>query len=526
MTNALSIIRSLVIYGLCLPLAIFLGYLLAMPMDPTSFTIVMVALFLPLLPALLRWHHLLLFACWNTTMVLFFLTGSPNLWMAMAAVSLLLSILQHILDRNVKFLSVPSVTRPLIFLTLVIVITAELTGGFGMRSLGGESIGGKRYFMLLGAIIGYFGLTCYRVPEGRAYTYIALYFLANLTAIIGSLAPFMDQSFYFIFAFFPVDSLASLYGPSPSEGMSLRLGGLTFACLSTVCFVLARHGVRELFSFGERWSFMPFRLRGGFGLNHPWRFLVFLGMIWIALMGGYRSVAIILALTFCFQFYFEGLFRTQLLPVLLLAGVLVVTISLPMVHRLPITIQRSLSFLPIEVDAEARYGAQASSEWRLQMWQEVLPLVPQYLILGKGYAINPSELAMAHDNPARTGASTSESAIIVGGYHNGPFSVIIPLGIFGAIGFVWFLFASFRVLLSNFRHGDEELLQINTFLLSYFLARVIEFFVVFGSLHEELAIFTGLIGLSVSLNAGVRKPAPAPVEKPAFSQLKLARAIR
>ena len=174
MSNALALIRSLIIYSLCLPLAIFLGYVLAMPMDTTSFTIVILVLFLPIVPILLRWHHLLLFACWNTSAILFFLPGRPNLWIAMTAVSFLLSILQHILNRKIRFLSVPSLTRPLVFLMLVIVVTANLTGGFGLRSMGAESIGGKRYFYLLAAIMGYFGMVCYRVPEGRAASYTAL----------------------------------------------------------------------------------------------------------------------------------------------------------------------------------------------------------------------------------------------------------------------------------------------------------------------------------------------------------------
>ncbi len=125
MSNALALIRSLVIYSLCLPLAIFLGYLLAMPMDTASFTIIVVALFLPLVPILLKWHHLLLFGCWNTSMAMFFLPGRPNLWLVMAAVSFSLSIGQHILNRNIRFLSVPSVTRPLIFLLLVVLLTAK-----------------------------------------------------------------------------------------------------------------------------------------------------------------------------------------------------------------------------------------------------------------------------------------------------------------------------------------------------------------------------------------------------------------
>src|SRR5437660_1791688 len=100
MSNALAIIRSLIIYSLCLPLAIFVGYLLAMPMDMGSFTIVVLVLALPLVPVLLRWHHLLLIATWNASMVLFFLPGRPNVWMLLAAVSLTISILQRILNRK------------------------------------------------------------------------------------------------------------------------------------------------------------------------------------------------------------------------------------------------------------------------------------------------------------------------------------------------------------------------------------------------------------------------------------------
>lgn len=71
MTNPISIIRSLLIYGLCLPLAIYLGYLLANPMDRVSFGVVIVVLFLPLIPLLLRWHHFLLVMSWNMSVVLF-----------------------------------------------------------------------------------------------------------------------------------------------------------------------------------------------------------------------------------------------------------------------------------------------------------------------------------------------------------------------------------------------------------------------------------------------------------------------
>ena len=47
--------------------------------------------------------------------------------------------------------------------------------------------------------------------------------------------------------------------------------------------------------------------------------------------------------------------------------------------------QRSLSFLPIQVDKVARHDAMSTLDWRFQIWKTVLPEVPKYLWLGKGY---------------------------------------------------------------------------------------------------------------------------------------------
>lgn len=525
MSNALTIIRSLVVYSLCLPLAIFLGYLLAMPMDTMSFTVVVLALSLPLVPLLIKHHHLLVFACWNTSVVLFFLPGRPNLGLVMTIISFGLALGQHILNRNIRFNHAPSVSRPLILLAIVIIMTAQVTGGFGARLMGSDTYGGKRYFILLAAIMGYFAMACFRVPPGKATLYVALYLLGTITGVVGNLAPFVDSSLYFIFALFPVENLMFIQGGGSEDALSARMGGLTFAGLGGIYYILARHGIRGLFDFRESWSFSPIRFRDGFGFNNPWRFLIFLFLLWISLLGGFRATVVILGLTFLIQFYLEGLFRSQLLPALLLVGTLLVAMCLPFVNKLPMTIQRSISFLPVEIDPVARYGAESTIEWRLRIWREVLPMVPQYLIVGKGYAINPGELNMSLDL-ARSSMDTAQTALLSGDYHNGPLSLIIPLGLPGVFAFVWFLFAGFRVLLNNYRYGDPELFYINSFILAYFVGRTIFFFTIFGAFHGELMIFTGLVGLSVSINGGVRQPAPVVVERPVFDQFKLARAAR
>lgn len=143
MSNASALFRSLIIYALCLPLAVILGYLLANPLDLTTFTVVTVILLTLATPALLRWHHVWLIATWNMAAVIFFLPGRPAIWTGMAAVSFGIGVLQYAIDRKIKFLHVPSVMRPLLFLTVVVLITMRLTGGIGLKSFGSATYGGK-----------------------------------------------------------------------------------------------------------------------------------------------------------------------------------------------------------------------------------------------------------------------------------------------------------------------------------------------------------------------------------------------
>lgn len=525
MTNTLGIIRALLIYGLCLPLAVYLGYLLAMPMDRVSLTILTVAIFLPLVPMLLRWHHVLLIASWNMSVVLFFIRGSPHLWIMVTALSLCLTLLQHILKRNVEFSQVPSVSIPLIVLALVVIITAGLTGGIGLRALGGESYGGRRYVVILAAIAGYFAITSHRVPPGRAVAYVGLYFFGALTMIIGSLAPWMPAGLRYVYALIPVEGVLGWTGGELGE--NIRLGGVTVAAAATGSFILARHGIQGLLALGERWRFLPLQFKGGFGFTQPWRLLFFLATVWIGLLGGYRSTPITLVMLLFFLFWFEGLFRTRLLPAVALLAVLVVAVSLPFVQRMPLMVQRSLSFLPIEIKPEARLDAQHSSEWRIKMWEEAWPSVPRYLLLGKGYSISARDYDSAQQATDFNASESGESASLAADYHNGPLSLIIPLGAAGALAFLWFLGASFRLLLHNYRYGDPALRQLNTFLLAYFLTKTIFFFLVFGSFQTDLPMFTGMVALSASLNGGLRQPAKAPAKpNPAYQPFRLPKTVR
>ena len=72
MIEASSLLRTLLIYSLCVPLAVFLGFLVTSPMDYNTMITLGVVLFLLTLPLFLRWHHLWLIASLNLGAVLFF----------------------------------------------------------------------------------------------------------------------------------------------------------------------------------------------------------------------------------------------------------------------------------------------------------------------------------------------------------------------------------------------------------------------------------------------------------------------
>jgi O-antigen ligase len=262
---------------------------------------------------------------------------------------------------------------------------------------------------------------------------------------------------------------------------------------------------------------MRFGIRGLMDLRRPWRLAMAMAVLALGTLGGFRSVLLIFALLFGVQFVVEGLHRTWRLPVLALAAAVGFVLLVPFARHLPLSVQRALTILPIEVDPYARQNAQGSIDWRVEMWRVMYSQVPQYLWVGKGYGVNPADLYLTEMAVRQGLLKSNETALVAGDYHSGPLSVLIPLGLPGLLGFLWLLGAGLRLLYNNLRHGEERLKSINAFLLSYFVTRSIYYFIGFGAFNTDLALFLGLLGLSVALNGGMRR-APTDEELQAAGQ--------
>ena len=495
MNNSAAIIRALITYAICIPLAVILGVWavsLANAPSYSNFAIFGVLVLILSAPILLRWHHPLMILCWNLPVAVFFLKGSPGIVLPMMALSLAISVMQRTMNKNMRFVPATPIVLPLVYLMLVVLATAKLTGGIGLHALGSSVMGGKKYVYLLAGILGFFAITARRIPPQQAWLYMSFYLLAPCASVIGDMVAFVPSAFYFIFWIFPADFYAYT-----ASGSSLRFAGVGAMAAAIFKYMLARYEIKGIFRAGQ-----------------PWRLVLFFIFSALTFWGGFRGVLLEMAVLFFILFLLEGLHRTRLLPMLLFAGLLGAVICFPIADRLPYTFQRVLSILPVKIDPGVRSDAEASYNWRIEMWRALLPQVPRYLVLGKGYAITAEDaLLMGSDTAFQSIDPSQQGLAISGDYHSGPLSVIIPFGIMGAIAFLWFLIAGVWALNRNRLYGDPALRTINDFLFALLLTKIIMFFIVFGALSNDMLVFASIIGLSVSFNGGICRPAQNPASK-------------
>lgn len=481
--------RNPIAYAIAIPLALVLGCLVSSP-NIYSLSVLSIILFFFALPLLFKWHHALMIIFWNSAFNAFFLPGSPDFWLIFVGLSISISVLNHIMTQK-KFLRVPEMTWPLAFLAAVILGTAFYRGGIGFRITGGQTMGGKYYITVLGAIVGYFALTANSIPINKGLRMTGLYFISGTTFALSNLVYVLGPAFFFLFYFVP--TAAAIQQALGEWGGSVeRIEGLGPFAYAALCFLLVIYGLRGLLDWSK-----------------PWRVVLLCLVIVSSFFAGFRSAFVMLFLVLGFQFYFEDLLRTRLFAysvgIFILAIIPIVTLS----NHLPAAVQRTLSFLPVPVDANVKADARNSSEWRFQIWKIVARDIPKYLLIGKGYGIDPTEMFLTTEASRMGILDNVEEAMLAGDYHSGPLSVIIPFGIMGVAGFIWVLTAGGWVLYNNYQYGNLRLRRANTVILSTYCANVLAFFVIFGAFNSQLINFLGAVGLSISLNGGVcRKPTP------------------
>ena len=378
MANSLNIPKAHLALGLSLPLAVLLGYFLAEPMDLGNLAVVIFVLSALAIPLMIRWYYPALVLLWNAAIFPTFLPGRPAMWALVAFIGLLIAVVSRAVTKNVRFEFEPSIIKPLLVLTGVVVATGLLTGGFGVRMLGSGQYGGKHYFYFLAAVAGYFVFTSRRILPQQAGRYVAMYFLAGLTSGISILASLGGTQGSYLWLLFPpsMSMLEPVLGVAPRAPDAIqRVNELAAVGAALYVFLLARFGVS-----------------GVLALTRPWRMLLLALAVGTGMMSGFRSFTLQFAILFAVLFFLEGLHRTRLAAILLVVMLLGGAVVLPMADKLPVVAQRALSFLPGNFDYEAQRDAAVSTEWRIGMWKQMLPELPQFFFRGRGWSLGSARI--------------------------------------------------------------------------------------------------------------------------------------
>ena len=286
----------------------------------------------------------------------------------------------------------------------------------GFYALGSDVIGARPYLTITLAVVGYWVLV--HLPDSvKQVSRIPYYFLAT-EALLGGLSLLMyvfPSLVPYVYIFYngidPSAYVASFRNAQEYQ----RLKGFAPLGLSIILLLCSYYPPTTLFNPRRgRFYAMVFSafctLASGFRSSLLW-FVAALGM------GGWlhrRWQELAVGMVVCVVFL----------------GALVA--GQGRFYELPRTVQRTLCFLPGQWEFEVTNEAEGSSEWRFQLWKDIIErgLIKDWWF-GDGFGAKVADLAAL--GSSRSASASTDFVLETGGYHSGPLTTIRYVGIIGLL---------------------------------------------------------------------------------------------
>lgn len=441
------------------------------------------------------------------------LPGSPPVWGVAAAVTAMMYILRVAMRRS-NFVFRLDWVDLAIFLQVIAVGQAWARNPAGVMLLGGDSAGGKSYFVFSAAFVAYFCLaitpaTFKQIKIALILT-IALMLGDGMISIVGDWVPSIAS------AIMPVYSNANFNVATTGSAdwnLSEERGGGGFSILGRAIVIPLLCLYRPLSCFS------PFR---------PVLFALTTGGGVMMLLSGFRSGAAYLGAVFVMS----ALIRRRVMDIAVMGLLGVLGLALLMIsgqlRSLPFGVQRILSVLPVDVSAAARVDAENSSEWRFEMWRLAL-FTDRYIrnkAFGDGFGISAREMQAKLDQTfghSFQNFDIQDQMLATGSYHGFHVETIRFTGVFGLAMALLGMAILFRksLQLVRFYRGREEFPWV-AYVCIPFLLYPFWSMLVFGAYRFEFPQFLALAGLLkmldnlrlaelASATEQAPKEAPAPV---------------
>ena len=369
-----------------------------------------------------------------------------------------------------------------LYMFLLVLVVTMVVRGVGFQVLGDSKQGGMRYVRLL--IAAALPIMIYYIPlraKQWRFALIGMGLMALLPAVADGLFILSHGSVYHQFYFLQHGGTVGRVTEAAiaGEGVRYAAGSRAAAGLLIVPYLA--------------WSYQ----------SNRWKYVVcVLIALALAASSGHR-LSVITTIAFVWTYGFSTMKQHRIGYVLGtgLVAVFLMLLAIPLVNYLPYSVQRSLAWIPfLEIDPIARQSAAGTAHWRLQVWANALHEIPNYLLLGKGYAYDGSLAAALLT--MRASEVLIEWPKIMVAYHNGPLSLVIGMGLFGLIGGIGLLVATnlrHLVLMTRGEWHDPILRRLHHVVYILFFLHTLSFLLIYGDvpvsfpgMFIRLAILEGL----------------------------------
>ncbi|MGB8356663.1 MAG: hypothetical protein WCD79_22385 [Chthoniobacteraceae bacterium] len=335
----------------------------------------------------------------------------------------------------------------LLWINILYLLSVYLRNPVGMLALGNDKIGGRPYYLTIIALMGYWVLSrvTLTVKQGRTVPIAILIgaMLVSTMSIVAYKIPATVPVLSHIYAGvekstfdetgqegdYTQDAAENDGDPDSVEG---RIGTLLDFGIVAMAFLCAFYTPMTLFN--------PLYFV---------RFCAFM-LAWVAILYSGHRIGIVTALL---SILVSSYFRKGIMEVFKIVGFFLVPALAALIllqgtlFQLPLVAQRALSVLPGNWNRVAVENAQASTDWRFEMWDRALH-GNKYIkdkFLGDGFGVSQKAMdsVRALTNEGKTQEAGMEGQLVTGGFHSGPLTTIRVVGGVGTFLFyIWIIWLS------------------------------------------------------------------------------------
>ncbi len=384
----------------------------------------------------------------------------------------------------------------LIYINLAYLVTVYVRNPAGFWAMQTSVVGGRPYFEIALAFGAFIVLSRVQITDFLARIFplflVIPAWCVGLLDMVARLIPQFALPLAAIYSGVGTGGVTNALQPEARIGET-RMTAMQFAGSSTILALCAKYNPLTLLS--------PL---------YPLRVALLVVAVGAIFLSGYRSVILFAMVAYLLSSVLRGNLKDLWVAG---AGMLIAVMALIAVQgsiiQLPLTVQRTLAWLPGSWSEEAVVGGQESTRWRVEMWEWAWndDRILKDRVWGQGFGLSiddmnliAASLMAGQGGGSLLGGSDRENFMITGSFHSGPLSTIKYIGMVGlALYYPLMCYMAWLAWRLCKRARGTKAFTLSLFVGIPVIYEPFNFVVIFGGLdsnYSQLLFWAGLLNLT------------------------------